>query len=114
MIGAGLSGSAADSFLLAVHEAAANAEEHGGGGRLWLWLHDGNVWCEISDDGPGLPAGFTIRTDPPGPGNVDHAGLWLIRRICRDVLIDSSARGTRLLLRQQLPVRATGSASGIG
>jgi anti-sigma regulatory factor (Ser/Thr protein kinase) len=111
LVTAGLSGSAVDSFLLAVHEAAANAEEHAGGGRVWLWIHDGGVWCEISDDGPGLPDGFTIRIDPPGPGNVDHAGLWLIRRICPDLLIDSGPRGTRVLLRQQLPAHATGPTS---
>ncbi|WIM92563.1 GAF domain-containing protein [Actinoplanes oblitus] len=100
---AGLSGSAADAFLLAVHEAAANAEEYAVGGRLWLWHHRGSVWCEVSDDGPGLPVDYRDRTDSPRPGDMRHAGLWLIRRICPDSEITSTPQGTRLLLRQPLP-----------
>jgi anti-sigma regulatory factor (Ser/Thr protein kinase) len=108
---AGLSGTDLGGFLLAVHEAAANAELHGGGGRLWLWRHDDAVWCEISDDGPGLPPGFQIRADAVGTGNVAQAGLWLIRRICPDFDLTSGSQGTRLLLRHQLPGHHAGSAS---
>jgi GAF domain-containing protein/anti-sigma regulatory factor (Ser/Thr protein kinase) len=111
---AGLSGSTLDSFLLAVHEAAANAQEHGGGGRLWLWRHAGSMWCEISDDGPGLPADFEIRTEAPHGAGLPSAGLWLIHRICPDLEITSSPRGTRLLLRQTLPGHSPESASAAG
>ncbi|MEU4426823.1 GAF domain-containing protein [Actinoplanes sp. NPDC024001] len=111
LIMSGLSGMAVDSFLLAVHEAAANAQEHGGGGRLWLWRHGGSLWCEISDDGPGMPPGFEIRTDAPRTGSIEHAGLWLIRRICPDLQLSSTPHGTRLLLRQRLPGHRAGSAS---
>ncbi|BCY06577.1 hypothetical protein L3i22_016650 [Actinoplanes sp. L3-i22] len=107
---AGLSGSAADSFLLAIHEAATNAGEHAGGGRLWLWQHEGELWCEISDDGPGLPEGFAIRVDTPWPASTDHAGLWLIRRINPGMRIVSTPQGIRVLLRQPLPGHSTGSA----
>ncbi|GAA4934421.1 hypothetical protein GCM10025331_19300 [Actinoplanes utahensis] len=108
--GTGLSGTTLDSFLLAIHEAATNAQEHARGGRLWLWRHDGSLWCEISDDGPGLPAGFEI---PAGMPHIHHqqTGLWLIRRICPDMLITSTTGGTRLLLHQPLPVQSTGSPS---
>ncbi|MFI7599086.1 GAF domain-containing protein [Actinoplanes sp. NPDC049681] len=104
----GLSGSALDSFLLAIHEAAVNAQQHAGGGWLWLWRHNGSVWCEISDRGPGLPAGFTI---PDGSQDIrrQHAGLWLIRRICPDLRMTSSTSGTRLLLRRSLPAHSSGS-----
>ncbi|MEU4624203.1 GAF domain-containing protein [Actinoplanes sp. NPDC023801] len=110
LLGAGLSGSALDSFLRAVHEAAVNAEQHAVNGRLWLWTHQGSVWCEVSDDGPGMPAGFEIPSGPPDP-NGHQAGLWLIRRICPDLEITSSARGTRLLLRRPSPVRTAGSGA---
>ncbi|MFI1988244.1 GAF domain-containing protein [Actinoplanes sp. NPDC020271] len=101
--GAGLSGSAADAFLLAVHEAAVNAEEHAGGGRLWLWRHRGNLWCEVSDDGPGLEMGSWNGTNTPQPADMRHAGLWLIRRICPDAQVTSTPQGTRILLRQPIP-----------
>ncbi|MEV4637998.1 GAF domain-containing protein [Actinoplanes sp. NPDC049548] len=109
---AGLSGSALDSFLLAIHEAATNAQEHAGGGRLWLWVHHGSVWCEISDDGPGLPAGFDIQTELPDIRR-RHAGLWLVRRICPDLEITSGAGGTRLLLRRPLPAQPSASPSAV-
>ncbi|MEU4561694.1 GAF domain-containing protein [Actinoplanes sp. NPDC023936] len=115
MTSAGLSGFAADTFMLAIHEAATNAEEHADGGRLWLWRHDGSLWCEISDDGPGLPAGYRVRTDAPA-GDFRHAGLWLIRRIYPDAEITSTAQGTRVVLRQPLPDHSGGpfSAAGAG
>jgi anti-sigma regulatory factor (Ser/Thr protein kinase) len=109
MTAAGLTGAVADRFLLAIHEAAANAEEHGGGGRLWLWRHHGDLWCEVSDDGPGLPAGYTIRTESPGPDSLDRTGLWLIRHVCPDLELTTGEQGTRLLLRQPLPDQSTGS-----
>ncbi|WP_433790799.1 GAF domain-containing protein [Actinoplanes sp. CA-252034] len=114
LVAAGLSGAALDSFLLAIHEAAVNAQEHGGGGRLWLWRHAGNMWCEISDDGPGLPADLEARIEAPHVDGLPAAGLWLIRRICPDLEITSSPHGTRLLLRQSLPGHPSESASAAG
>jgi anti-sigma regulatory factor (Ser/Thr protein kinase) len=109
---AGLSGSALDSFLLAIHEAAANAQQHAGGGRLWLWRHQGSVWCEISDDGPGLPADAETRAQAPDLPR-QHAGLWLIQQICPDLEIIRDPRGTRLLLHRPLPTQPSGSPSSV-
>jgi hypothetical protein len=72
------------------------------------------MWCEISDDGPGLPADFEIRTEAPHGAGLPSAGLWLIHRICPDLEITSSPRGTRLLLRQTLPGHSPESASAAG
>lgn len=112
LLALGFSGSALDSFLIAVNEAATNAQEHAWGGRLWLWVHQGSVWCEISDDGPGMPAGFEIPTGPPEL-NGQQAGLWLIRRVCPDLKITSDAAGTRLLLRRALPAQSAGPAAAV-
>ena len=113
LLRAGLSGTTADRFMLAIHEAAANAQEHAGGGRLWLWRHLDDLWCEITDDGPGLPDPFTVRTGPPHPDDVEHVGLWLIHRACPDVQISNTPRGLRLLLRQPLaPQRAADPPAG--
>ena len=97
-----------DCFLLAVHEAAANAQEHGSGGRLWLWRHAGRIWCEISDDGPGLPADFTVHTGAPPSGGLQHSGLWLIHRICPDVEITSSPGGGNPLADEPSAARPIG------
>ncbi|GIF45272.1 ATP-binding protein [Actinoplanes xinjiangensis] len=91
-------------LVLAIHEAATNAVRHGGGsGRLWLGSHAGSLWCEISDDGPGLPADFTGPTAAPdnlGSGS----GLWLIDQVADDLAITTTAMGgTRLMLRYRLP-----------
>ena len=92
------------TLVLAVHEAATNAIRHGGGsGRLWLWSHAGSLWCEISDDGPGLPADITVPA--VAPDNLgDGSGLWLINQVVDDLAVTTTPPGgTRLLLRSQLP-----------
>jgi anti-sigma regulatory factor (Ser/Thr protein kinase)/GAF domain-containing protein len=97
-------------FVLAVHEAAANAVVHGGGGgQLLLWLADGDLYAEISDHGPGFGEGRGIVPAEPGPQAHDGRGLWLIRRVCAGLDIHTGATGTRLLLRYPL---GSPSASG--
>ncbi|MEV6602483.1 ATP-binding protein [Actinoplanes sp. NPDC051346] len=101
---AGLPDSVRYKFVLAIHEAATNAVRHGGGGgRLWLWSHAGSLGCEISDDGPGMPADVTVPVVVPndiGSGS----GLWLIDQVADDLAITTTATGgARLLLRYRLP-----------
>ncbi|KUH38690.1 MULTISPECIES: ATP-binding protein [Streptomyces] len=62
---------------LALGEACANAVEHAGDGsaefRVTAYL-DGEKCCiEVSDSGPGFPAG-PLRAMPPGPAPVDAEG----------------------------------------
>ena len=108
--GQGMPDDDARRFVLAVHEAAANAVRHGGGhGQLLLWRRDGHLWCEISDHGPGMPAPDSSsadgRAEPLWP---DSSGLQIIRRACTSMDITTSPTGTRLLLSQRvdLPSRA--------
>ncbi|OJF12888.1 ATP-binding protein [Couchioplanes caeruleus] len=90
-------------LVLALHEAAVNAVGHGGGsGRLWLWSHAGSLWCEISDDGPGLPTDVTVPVVVPD-GIGSGSGLWLIEQAADDLAIATAPTGgARLLLRYQL------------
>jgi anti-sigma regulatory factor (Ser/Thr protein kinase) len=92
-------------FLLAIHEAVVNAVVHGGGsGRLWLWRHGDSLWCEISDDGPGLPADATTPTLPLDTEAGTGRGLWLISEVCTSLDITTAPTGgTRLLLRYPTP-----------
>lgn len=61
---------------LIASELMANAIQHAGGhGRLRLWASDSEIFCEVSDAGPGIsatPAGPVL--DPFAPGG---RGLWL-------------------------------------
>src|ERR1700760_3343521 len=50
---AGLTGNRLYDVVTVAHELAANAVRHGAGhGRLRLWVRDGVLHCEVSDDGP--------------------------------------------------------------
>jgi anti-sigma regulatory factor (Ser/Thr protein kinase) len=102
---AGLPELPAADFLCAVNEAVINAVVHGGGGgRLWLWRHAGNLWCEVSDDGPGMPAGRTAPVQPPDPHAESGRGVWLIKQICAGLDITATATGgARFLLRYPAP-----------
>ncbi|GIF26622.1 anti-sigma regulatory factor (Ser/Thr protein kinase) [Actinoplanes tereljensis] len=105
----GLNMSQTEAFTLAVHEAAVNAVEYGGGtGQLILWRYAGSLYAEISDDGPGLPPGYRISEEPPGLAPGSSRGLWMINRICAGVDIDSSRAGTHLLLRYPLLAAVSG------
>jgi anti-sigma regulatory factor (Ser/Thr protein kinase) len=95
----GLDGDQAEDLVIVAHELALNAVRHGGGhGDLRLWAADGQVYCQVSDAGPGMLATGTDpqsagrrRPDARTPGG---RGLWLVRQLVKDLQIDSSSRGT--------------------
>ncbi|MEV4111820.1 ATP-binding protein [Nonomuraea sp. NPDC049695] len=91
----GLSGRRLEDFVLAVNEITTNAVVHGGGyGRLRLWSHGGRLWCEVTDEGPGLPAGWMGDTRPPAGFEFRGRGLWLTRMLCEHITIVSGPGGT--------------------
>ncbi|MFI6596691.1 ATP-binding protein [Nonomuraea sp. NPDC050536] len=93
----GLSGRRLEDFVLAVNEIATNAVLHGGGcGRLRLWSQGGRLWCEVTDDGPGLPPGWLGASRRPSCHQDGGRGLWLARLLCRHLVIVSSPRGTHI------------------
>jgi anti-sigma regulatory factor (Ser/Thr protein kinase) len=99
----GLDGIPLTKFVLAVHEAAANAVRHGGGrGRLFLWRQADSLWCRVSDHGPGIPAGYQIPRYRPDTDRLGHRGLWLIDQVATSLHLTSDTTGTRLLLRYPL------------
>ncbi|WP_212846653.1 ATP-binding protein [Actinoplanes ianthinogenes] len=96
----GLPEADAAKFVLAVHEAVVNAVVHGGGlGQFVLWRHAGNLFAEVSDQGPGIPEDRRGIPERPGGDAATARGLWLIRSVCADVDIDTGDTGTRLLMR---------------
>ncbi|MER6580193.1 MULTISPECIES: ATP-binding protein [unclassified Nonomuraea] len=91
----GLSGRRLEDFVLAVNEVTTNAVLHGGGqGRLRLWSGEGRLWCEVTDQGPGLPPGWMGEARPPAGLEFRGRGLWLTRMLCDHITIVSGPAGT--------------------
>ncbi|MCT9083165.1 ATP-binding protein [Streptomyces fulvoviolaceus] len=100
-IGAGLAGSAGGAFVQATLEIAVNAVVHGGGrGTIELRLVDGELRCEVADEGPGLPEQAT----PEGDGQ----GLRLAEALTGRLELHSGPgrRGTTAALAVRVPVAA--------
>jgi serine/threonine-protein kinase RsbW len=92
---AGLVGNRLQSFVLAVNEITTNAVLHGGGhGRLRLWRAGQQLVCEVSDSGPGLPAGQVAPYTAPPPEATNGRGLWLTRALSDRFSLQSSRYGT--------------------
>ncbi|GAA0644925.1 sensor histidine kinase [Kutzneria viridogrisea] len=89
----------AEDLALAVHEAAMNSVDHGGGqGVLRIWQDGGQLVCEVRDSG--------WLTDPlvgrarPTLGQARGRGMWMIHQLCDLVQLRSSERdGTLVRLR---------------
>ena len=88
---AGLSGPAAEDFVLAVNELVTNAVRHGGGsGRLELRMVADSLVCDVVDHGgpvEGLPVRLS-QTDAPG-----GRGLWLAHRLTQGLILTRRSDG---------------------
>ncbi|MGI5176490.1 ATP-binding protein [Dactylosporangium sp. CA-152071] len=94
---AGVSASNVRDLVIAVSELAANAIRHGGGsGRIVIEQTDEGVRVEVSDHGPGLPE--SVPRDLPAPEEINGRGLWMVRNLCQDLHITSTARGVTVRL----------------
>ncbi|GII05170.1 sensor histidine kinase [Planobispora takensis] len=85
-------------LLLAVHEVAANAVQHGGGhGRIRLWADRDGVGCDVI--APGRIHTPLVGYLPPDSGAAHGHGLWVVRQLCDLLEIRSGPRGTQVRLR---------------
>lgn len=83
-----------ERLLIVGGELATNAIRHGGGsGRLRLWRDGEMLRCQISDRGPGL-ADPSAGTRQPEPTALGGRGLWIVRRLCPDLSIETGPKGT--------------------
>ncbi|HEY2174514.1 MAG TPA: ATP-binding protein [Mycobacteriales bacterium] len=95
----GLPEERASSFVLAVHEVAANSVQHGGGhGILRLWQDGDLLICEVRDRGVIDPVRFEAA--PPPPDQTAGRGLWLARQLCD--LVELRAGPTGSVVRLQI------------
>ena len=89
----GADGDQIDQLLIVATELATNAVRHGGGtGRLRLWHRGHTLYCQVSDDGPGI-ADPTVGTAAPGPVSDSGRGLWICRNLTTDLTIDTGPDG---------------------
>lgn len=95
-----------DDFAIAVNEIMTNAVRHGGGsGELGLW-RNGDLVCEISDDGHGFsPSAYLYRTSPPTASAQGGMGLWLAQQTTVELGIRSGTTGSTVRLRVPLSGR---------
>lgn len=74
----------ARDLLIAVHEIASNAVEHGSGsGLIRFWSDERDLFCEVSSNGP-LRQPYPGYL-PPDTGQERGRGLWMARQICTRV-----------------------------
>ena len=103
----GLTDLALHRFVLAAGELATNAVHHGGGsGRLEAWRTGDVLHCRVTDQGPGLPATYRQRDDPPPARALSGRGLWLARRNTDTMTIDSRSSGTTITVTARTPAPA--------
>ena len=83
-----------DHLLIVASELATNAVRHGGGaGRVRLWHHQGTLFCQVSDHGPGI-ADPTVGATLPDPTTSEGGrGLWICRRLAARLSIENAADG---------------------
>ncbi|BCB91684.1 ATP-binding protein [Phytohabitans suffuscus] len=91
----GLSAERASDWVTAVNELMANAVRHGGGtGDLRVWV-DGQLNCEVRDNGPGFVAEpYVERRERPVPSSDGGMGLWIAREMSDRMEIVSGRSGT--------------------
>jgi len=89
---AGLAGPRLYDVVTSAHELAATAVRHGAGrGRLRLWILDGVLHCEVSDDGRDRAA----DADQSAPWKQVHGhGLWVVSQVADQFTIDRSDAAT--------------------
>src|SRR4051794_22545841 len=90
-------------LVLAANEAAPNAIRHAGGrGEVQLLRDDERrLIAEITDHGPGLPSGVTVRRPPVGA--FAGRGLWLIHESSDRVAVHTGSTGTTVRIEMMIP-----------
>ena len=103
---AGLSGQRLDDFVLAVNEIMTNAVRHTGGrGWIRLWITGTRLHCEITDTGGGIPTHWLDARRPAPDLVAGGRGLWIARRLCDDMCVETGPTGTAVCLGMALPAR---------
>jgi serine/threonine-protein kinase RsbW len=77
----------------------ANVVVHGGGhGTIDVERLADRLLLRVTDQGPGIPRRRRVARHRPRPGRIGASGLWLARRLCERIDIQSGPGGTTVLL----------------
>ncbi|MDH2428466.1 ATP-binding protein [Sphaerisporangium sp. TRM90804] len=86
-------------YLVAVNEVATNAVTHGAAkARLRVWCEGRDLVIDIHDDGHWIPA-FQPGMVAPHDYSTSGMGLWVARRLAKDVVLITGQTGTTLMMR---------------
>jgi anti-sigma regulatory factor (Ser/Thr protein kinase) len=97
---AGLGRGRVADLVVASSELAANSILHGGGrGLATVWEDGGSIFVEVAD--AGTIADPSVGQVRPHPSAESGRGLYIADQLCDEVLIDSTATGTRIRLRME-------------
>ncbi|HEX6681497.1 MAG TPA: ATP-binding protein [Candidatus Limnocylindrales bacterium] len=92
---AGLDDHRIDDLLVVATELATNAVRHAGGsGVLRLWSGGDALYCQVIDDGPGLPDPQRAGVRPVPTNSDEGRGLWLARQLSDELYLVAGRRGT--------------------
>ncbi|MET8087244.1 ATP-binding protein [Micromonospora sp. NPDC005194] len=93
----GLDRDEVENWVIAVNELMINVIRHGGGrGGLRLLL-EGQLTCEVTDQGPGFnTARYVPCAQRPPLSDAGGMGLWVVGRMADYVLVDSGPAGTTI------------------
>lgn len=104
---AGLPASRTQELVVVAHELATNVVRHGGGqGHLRLFTTDTTLYCQVTDNGPGLPGLPPEDRQRPEPGASSGRGLWLVQRFADTFTVhkdQSAGTGMNVIVSIQLP-----------
>ena len=98
-----------DEILMAVGEVIANACRHGrkprqpGDVKVMCELSDSTVCVSVADVGPGFDVDSILGSGMPDLLSPGGRGFFLMHQLMDEVSVDSSRRGTKVVLRRRLP-----------
>src|SRR5687768_12191763 len=88
-----------DHLVLVASELVTNAISYAGGtGRVRLWSNGTALYCQVSDEGPGIPDSESKGLIKPPPESTNGRGLWVARALAESIDIDSGPDGTSVTI----------------
>ncbi|MGC4837905.1 ATP-binding protein [Micromonospora vinacea] len=86
-----------ENWVIAVNELMINVIRHGGGAGCLRLLLDGQLTCEVTDQGLGFNAArYVPCAERPPLSGTGGMGLWVVGQMADYLLVDSGPVGTTI------------------